>query len=349
MDISSISALGRLLPDQPVKAEVVASSGGKSLVLVNGRPVQVDADISAQAQLRSPAPAAGAVNQVAVSPEQILSQAGLEKNEQNLQLIETLRQYGIPLTPENTGKAAAAAATLPQFAMNRMALGTVALLILRRLPLEAAPLLYDYLNGKLKYANLFGEDHELGRVMRTSAGFADILKQLRQMLGERQNIEHPLRHISGEAGEKLAENLMLQDLLTEAGSSSQESRVYFQWPLFWANQPLPDTLEGEAFFMPGDKEQGFCLRLLVEPPTLGKMEVAMNQLDKTLWVHFGADPEVLGDIRSIFPALSDCLKNQGFAEVRLTLGKLRKIEHFLLEPHDEPELPGKAHKLDLRV
>jgi hypothetical protein len=233
--------------------------------------------------------------------------------------------------------------------MNRMVLSTVALLILRRLPLESTPLLFDYLSGKLKYAQLFGEDHELGRVMRTSAGFADILKQLRQMLGERRGIEHPLRHISGEAGEKLAENLMLQDLLTEAGSSSQESRVYFQWPLFWANQSLPDTLEGEAFFMPGDKEQGFCLRLLVEPPSLGKMEVAMNQLDKTLWVHFGADSEVLSDIRSIFPALSARLQSEGFAEVRLTLGKLRKIEHFLLEPHAEPELPGKPHKLDLRV
>ena len=351
MDIFSISALSNLFPGQPVKAEVVASSEGKSLVMVNGRPIQVDSAITG-GELSKVAAVEGnvaAVNAVQISPERILSQAGLEKNEQNLQILEALRQYGVPLTPENAGKAAAIAATMPEFALNRVALGTVALLLLRRLPLDSAPLLYDYLNDKLRFGHLLGEDHELGKVLRTSAGFADILKQLHQMLTKRQKIEHPLRKIKAETSEKLAENLMLQDLLTEAGEAGQESRIYFQWPLFWANQDLPDTLEGEAFFMPGDKKQGFCLRLLVSPPSLGKIEVAMNQLEQTLWVHFGADPGVLGDIRSIFPLLSARLETSGFAEVRLTTGKLRKIEHFLLESVQEHAVSDSSRKLDLRA
>lgn len=350
MKLFSISAISNLLPGQPVKAEVVASHGGKNLVMVNGRPVQMDASVDHQSSLKAlSGPVSVAANATAqISPEQILAQAGLEKNDSNLQLIETMRQHGVPLTPENAGKAAAIAASMPSFDMSRAALSSVVLVMLRRLPADSAELIHDYLSGRLRYAHLFGENKQLGEVLRLNASFADVLKQFQQMLGERSRAALSFTEAETKSFKGLAENLLLQELLSETAHDNQENRIYFQWPLFWANAELPDTLEGEAFFTK-DREQGFCLRLLVSPPALGQIEVAMNQLDQALWMHFGVDEAVIEDIRAIFPLLTAKLENEGFPQVRLTVGKLRHIDNFLLEPVVGPEAPFPAAKLDLRV
>lgn len=353
MELFSISALSNLLPGQPVKAEVVASHGGKTLVMVNGRPVQMDAVVDQQSSLKAlGGQSAVTVNASAqINPEQILAQAGLEKNEQNLQLLETMRRHGVPLTPENIGKAATIAASMPSFDMSRAALSSVVLVMLRRLPPESAELIHDYLSGRLRYAHLFGENKQLGGVLRLSASFADVLKQFQQMLSERGRASLPFAENETKTIKGLADNLLLQELLSESAHDNQENRIYFQWPLFWANADLPDTLEGEAFFTK-NREQGFCLRLLVSPPSLGQIEVAMNQLDQALWVHFGVNEKVIEDIRAIFPLLSARLESAGFAQLRLTVGKLRHIESFILEPvfgHEGPEPTPPAAKLDLRV
>jgi len=72
---------------RPVRAEVVASEGGRSLLLVNGRPVPVAGEFAAGQQLNgSLAATAGgfsiiaADNSAGVSAEKLLQNAGLHEN-----------------------------------------------------------------------------------------------------------------------------------------------------------------------------------------------------------------------------------------------------------------------------
>lgn len=347
MKLSSLSGLNSSLPNHSIKTELVAGNDGKSLVLVNGRPLQIDTN--AEALPKSVVSANQAQTESLVSqPGQILARAGLENTQENQELLQTMRQYGVPLTPENAGKAAAVAAAMPSFSLDSSALGAVVLVLLRRLPFDSAELVHKYLGGKLKFATLFQENPQLAEVFRENRGLADVLQRLQQMMTQREKQSFLPALKDGEDIKGLTENLLLQELMSETGNLQKENQVYFQWPIFWANRDLPDTLEGEAFFKNG-KEQGFCLRLLVSPPSLGQIEVAMNHLDQALWVHFGADQGVLEDIRSIFPLLLSQLENAGFAQVRLTAGKLRKIEHFLLEAVTPTDSSPSLAKLDIRV
>ncbi|MEW6710957.1 MAG: hypothetical protein AB1403_14115 [Candidatus Riflebacteria bacterium] len=348
MKLFSISAINNLSPGQPVKTEIVARSGERSLAIINGRPMQIATDTtSSKASKSSDSQSVGPAAGPTVTPEKLLASAGLEKNQTNLQLIETLRQYGIALTAENLAKAATAAINLPAFSHSIAARQAMALTLLRRLHPEKAALLESYFQGKLKFSAIFSGNPELTEIFREKSGIAEILKRLQLMLQTRGRESGRNLEDAAEKFEGLAKNLMFQELMSEPASQNQENRIYFQWPLFWHGSELPDTLEGEAFFMNG-KVQGFCLRLLVCPPSLGQIEVAMNQLEDSLWVHFGVQPEIVESIPAVFPELQESLAREGFARVRLTAGRIREIESFLLEGSiEDKSLP--VSRVDLKI
>ncbi|MFZ5952369.1 MAG: hypothetical protein ACOYXC_16835 [Candidatus Rifleibacteriota bacterium] len=348
MKLFSISAINNLSPGHLGKAEIVARSGERSLAIINGRPMQIATDSSGNKAAKtseSQSVASGAPP--TMTPEKLLATAGLEKNQTNLQLIETLRQYGIALTAENLAKAASTAMNLPAFSQSIAARQAMALTLLRRLQPEKAALIESYFQGKLKFSSIFSGNPELTEIFREKSGIADILKRLQLMLQTRGRESGGNLEEVGEKFEGLAKSLLFQELMTEPANQHQENRVNFQWPFFWHGSELPDTLEGEAFFLNG-KEQGFCLRLLVCPPSLGQIEVAMNQLEDSLWVHFGVQPEMVESIPAVFPALQEGLAGAGFAKVRLTAGRIREIESFLLEVAAEDRTIAAA-RVDLKI
>ncbi len=348
MKLLSISAINNLLPGQPVKTEIVARSGERSLAIINGRPMQIEGDAAGGKASKSlDSQPFGSAAGPTVTPEKLLASAGLERNQTNLQLIETLRQYGIALIAENLAKAATVAIDLPAFSHSIAARQAMALTLLRRLNPDKAALLESYFQGKLKFSVIFSGNPELIEIFRERSGIAEILKRLQQMLQTRGresglNLKDLAKKFEG-----LAKNLRFQELMSEPANQNHENRVYFQWPFFWHGSELPDTLEGEAFFMNG-KEQGFCLRLLVCPPSLGQIEVAMNQLEESLWVHFGVQPEIAESIPAVFPALQEGLAREGFTRVRLTAGRIREIESFLLEASTEDKSPP-VSRVDLKI
>lgn len=334
----------------------MARADGKSLVMLNGRPVEVDGNLENNASLAGKLAERGinlesAESSFSVPTRKLLAEAGVEQNQNNRQLLDSLREFGIPLSSENIRKAVAIASAIPGFDLNKVNLSTVALLLLKRLPVQSAALVKKYLSGKLSFAQILGQpDSKLSALFRQNWNLGNVLEKLQQFLTQRESAESFLTSSENEGLEEMLSSLQLQELLSEQAQGSRENRVYFQWPVFWSGQELPDTLEGEAFFQENEEDkQGFCLRMLVSPPALGQIEVAMNSLEKRLWVHFGVQPESLDSIKSIFEVIRTKLLDSDFVEVRLTAGVIRKLEGFFLEK-TEPKSDLKSEKrIDLKV
>ncbi|GAB4270481.1 MAG: hypothetical protein Kow0029_07280 [Candidatus Rifleibacteriota bacterium] len=356
MKLFSTTSLNGLFSGQPVKAELVAKADGKSLVMLNGMPVQVDGDYkdgrSIEAILKEKGIAIRFHDAASgADAEKMLDVAGLEKSEENIQLVKKLREYGVFLNSENLKNAVVLLQGMPGQKPDKLNVAVIALLLLKKLPNQAEPLVRDYLSGKLRFASIFaGFGKELLEQYRGKMGFLNMLEHLKQLLEARSKTQIFADSRKTGSFEKLVSSLEFQELLSIKSSQTDENRFFFQWPIFWANQDLPDTLEGEAFFpdSAGEKK-GFCLRLLVCPPNLGQTEISMNNLDNMLWIHFGAQAEAVEQIRGIFPVLFEKLKEAGFEEVRLTIGKIRRLENFFLaRSTDETRLKTKK-RIDLKV
>lgn len=357
MRIFSTTSLNNLFGGQSVKAELVANAGGKSLVMLNGMPVQVDGDLKNSAALTGKLAESGvqvtveADQTFSASPEKILSEAGLENNDKNQQLLNSLREYGVPLTPENLRKASQVAASMPDFALNRANLAAVALVLLRKLPAKSGELVRDYLSGKLKFSEIFGKmGNDMAAILKENWSAARVFENLQRLLAEQTRLPFSSSSKEAEAIEEFMSSLQLQELLSEHGEGRIENKIFFQWPLFWANQELPDTLEGETYFMDNESgEQGFCMRMLVCPPSLGEIEVAMNRLKEMLWIHFGAQSASIDHIRGILPLLKSRLNACGFEDVRLTVGKIRNLDNFFLAREEEKAFPIAEKRVDVKV
>jgi hypothetical protein len=355
MKLSSISHLNNINPAQPLRAEFVANAEGRALMLVNGRPVQLEGELASNARLAAQiAQKAGIVSssadsEVVVSATKVLSQAGLENNQTHESLVNVLREYGIQLSSENLHKAVAAASSLPGFSTDKLNLSTIVLVLLKDLPVGNSELVREYISGNFEFAKLFAKmPPELAAALKKGWESGQLLPKLQQILSDKGSLQ--FFTAENESIEEFAAALRLQEMLSEQAAAQKENRVYFQWPLFWSDQNQPDTLEGEAFFddTPEDK-QGFCLRVLVRPPNLGPVEVALNSIEHKLWVHFGTQPEFLDDVRAFFPVLQGILLAQGFAEVRLTAARIRDLENFFVSrPKHETLAPGNE-KIDVRA
>lgn len=357
MKLYSLPNISELGAGKNVRAEVVASEGGRSLVLLNGVPTHADGEFPVGHSLSGRLAATdggfkivASDNSSGVSAEKMLENAGI--HEGGPELTGAFRRYGVPMTQENLKVAGELLLQLPGAAADRQNFNLVALLLARRLGISASGLLKDYLAGNLKFDHLFaGLSRSAQQALQQSWGQGKMLEMLQQLIkqgGSATSAE--LAQLAGKTDEFVA-NLQLQEMLTVPPDQLNEGRIYFQWPVFWHGQELPDTLEGEAF-MPGggNIEHGFSLRLLISPPSLGSVEVAMHQLKQNLWVHFGAESESLDSIRSIFPALRERLLGPDYDSVRLTAGNVRLLQNFFcsspeIDPAPRPEIP----RIDLRA
>lgn len=353
MKLSLPSNPAEALPGRAVRAEVVASEGGRSLVMVNGRPMHVAGEYQAGQQVngRLAATAGGfsiiaADNSEGVSAEKLLQNAGL--HESGPQLTAAFKSYGVPVTSENLQLAAELIKQLPQGAGSPE---LIALLIARKLPAGAAPLLLDYLNGKIKFAALFASLEKSSQAsLQTSWGQGKLMDALLAIIRDGQaGGSSKVRQLAGKLEDWVA-GLKLQEVFSTPPDGSNEGRIYFQWPIFWHGQDVPDTLEGEAFVPAGsDKEQGFSLRLLVNPPALGQVEVALNQQQRSLWVHFGVAEPMITSFTGIFSTIRDRLLASGdYDQIRLTIGKVRLLNNFFsTRPESAPQ--KMTPHIDLKV
>ncbi|MGM0599878.1 MAG: hypothetical protein ACQETH_08705, partial [Candidatus Rifleibacteriota bacterium] len=307
-------------------ANLIASSEGKSLLMINGRPVQINQNAAAQGKsLNNPSANntnLSAENAPELKPAQLLNKAGLPQTETNLKLISALREFGIAPNPHNIKKAALIAAKIPDFATDQLNLKTLALILQKNLSASSASLVKKYLTGELSFARLLElSPPELINTLKKDWNFAKVINKIKLLLQQQDGSQPGDSLKNKKFGNTIVSNLQLQEILSQQQGPDEETRLYFQWPLFWNDQDLPDTLEGEAYFFEDkDRNQGFCLRMLVEPDSLGQIEVAMNYMDSELWVHFGTQQESLDDIKSIFSALKAGLQKAGFNKVRLTAG-----------------------------
>lgn len=332
MKLYSLPGFNDKIVDRPVRAEVVASQGGRSLVLLNGMPVAADGELTpGQALTGRLAATEGGFNIIVsdnsdgVKVDKMLENAGI--HEGGPALINTMKSYGLAITQENLKSAAGLLTQLPGGAAERINLQIVSLIISRRLNASAIPLIKEYLLGNLNFSRLFastGASLQENLQLEWSQGkIVDMLQRLFKQGAEALSAGSNLKF-----AEEFTANLIMQEMLAVVPEGQAEGRMYFQWPVFWQDQDIPDTLEGEASVPPPGSEQGFSLRLLVEPPSLGRIEIAMHQLNKSLWVHFGAQAENLEAVRSIFQVLQERLLAGGFSQVNLTAGRIRNLLNF---------------------
>lgn len=344
MKLYSLPGYNATAADRPVRAEVVASEGGRSLVLLNGMPVAADGELPAGQSMTGRLAATdggfkiiAADNSGGVTVDKLLANAGI--HESGPALINTMKSYGLAVTQENLKSVAELLPQLPGGASEKINLQIVSLILARRLSASAIPVIREYLLGNLNFSRLFsGLGAALQKNMQLDWSQGKLLELLQQII--RQGAEAMSADKTANLTEDFSLNMRMQEMLAIAPEGQAEGRMYFQWPVFWHDQEIPDTLEGEASVPPPGSEQGFSLRLLVSPPSMGQIEIAMHQLDKSLWVHFGAAVECLDDIRSVFSMLHDRLINSGFAQVNLTAGRIRNLTNFFAaEPvNDKPPI-----------
>ena len=323
--------------------------------MVNGRPMQINqqnADSQKASNLSPPQNTNSATSNLAeLKPAQLLNKAGLPHTEANLKLINTLKESGIALTPQNIKQAALIAAKIPDFTADQLNLKTIALILQKNLTASSAGLVKKYLSGELSYAQLLkSASPELMSSLKKDWNLIKVIDKIKQLIqqGNTEKAGETLQ--KSELSEKLASNLQFQELLSRQTNPNEETRLYFQWPLFWNKSDLPDTLEGEAYYYEDEeKNQGFSMRMLVEPESLGQIEVAMNYMDSELWVHFGTQQESLTDIKSIFSALRTGLQKAGFPKIRLTAGLIRELDNFLIIKTENNSPQNKTPNIDLKA
>ena len=154
-----------------------------------------------------------------------------------------------------------------------------------------------------------------------------------------------------ELAEEVAENLALQELFSNLPDANNDGNIYFQWPIFWNGQELPDCLEGEAFFPnKNNQKEGFCLRILVTPPNLGQTEISLTTKGKELYVHFGVNEKLMDSFRSIFaPIRENILALGDYESVQFTIGRNREHRNFFSREAKLPNAPQRNTYIDFKA
>ena len=240
--------------------------------------------------------------------------------------VSTLKSYGVEISSENLKIAAEAMKNIPD---GLPAGDLVGLLISRKITVEEFGLLSKYANGEIKFSSLFSSfEPKILAELKNYWGSGKLLERLEQML----RLGSSLLQIERKSTffKNLANNFELQELLSILPNKNNDGSLYFQWPIFWAGQDVPDTLEGEAFVpKSGGEREGFGLRILVDPPSLGKTEISLSSLNKGLSVYFGVEELLKDVVRSICPAIRESiLKTGDFKSVRFNVGTVRVFNNF---------------------
>lgn len=356
-------------PGQVVRGEVLASDEKGSLLVVEGRPVTTNkklevgqtlagrvevgtdgqAHLAVEAEEGASAPPGGGARAV-------LQHFGLLATEENLALWRLLQRASGRPSPEALLALKDLLARLGA-GLDRPSQQALGLLLARRLPEGAFPLLLKYVRGEMTFARLWQDLPTAWReALQQAWGEKPLLDRLVGLLQE--GVADDLA-----AGQALAEewpaNLALQEMLSQPPIGAAEGRLYFQWPVFWEGMDLPDTLEGEAFYEGGEGPgRGFSLRVQVTPPRLGRLEIGLHRLREALWIHFAAQQaEAIPALRTIFEPLEERLRASGWTSLRLTVGRLPERAFFLapleaaMDPAKDPakEPPASPSRLDVRV
>jgi len=351
---------------QTVRSEVVSSDEKGSNILLNGVPTRVKEKLEAGKSIQGRiertsggqtvlalAAETGVTAEGAI--EKFFTSLGVVPGQDDLALAQALRRHGIPLTGDWFRRVSEMMLKLGTGTGDRAALDALVLMLRFRASESGFPLLKSYVNGNMRFAALLSK---LGageaELLKANWNAGRILDRLLEMIGETASSTKP----TAELPTALVDNLVLQELLSNASQGVDEGRVYFQWPIFWEGQEFPDTLEGEAFVPPkGREDQGYSLRILVHPPSLGDMEIALHRLEKGLWVHFSTSNAESGKtLAGMFPPLQARLRELSWTSVKLTVGHLVPRTTFLgpaePEPADnkaEDALPSSRRPFDIRA
>ena len=240
--------------------------------------------------------------------------------------ISTLKSYGVTINPENLKLIATIIKNMP----GKVNIGDLlGLLISKKMPLENSELLNKYINGDIKFSAIFaGLSEEALNELRASWNTGKLLEKLENLVKLGNSVSNAIEN--SELAEEITENLALQELFSTLPDANNDGNIYFQWPIFWNNQELPDCLEGEAFFPnKNNQKEGFCLRILVTPPNLGQTEISLTTRGKELYVHFGVNEKFIDSFRSIFaPIRENILALGDYESVQFTIGRNREYRNF---------------------
>lgn len=280
--------------------------------------------------------------------DKAMAAGGVEGNKEELQAA--MNEYGVGLTAENFALAGEHARALPEWARGNSEL--IAILVARRLPTAAFGSVLGFLEGGLRYNKLFARlEKGLLEGLRQNWSGGQMADALLKMIeaGGKGGLESA-RKMSALV-EGLASELGLQELSSILAGPVNENQIFFRWPLFWHGQELPDTLEGEAF-VPNkkDAEQGFGLRLLVTPPTLGQIEVKLNSLGNKLWVALGAEEGTVPLLKAIFDDVREAILNLGdYEAVQLSVKGRGPSKNFFVAEPKLVKAPSPAVSVDFKV
>ena len=261
--------------------------------------------------------------------------------------LSTLKSYGVNLNPENLKLIAAIMKNMP----GKVNMGDLlGLLISKKLPVENSELLSKYISGDINFSALFANlSEEALNELRASWNTGKMLEKLENLV----KLGNSVSNLQGnsELAEEVAENFALQELFSNLPDANNDGNIYFQWPIFWNGQELPDCLEGEAFFPnKNNQKEGFCLRILVSPPNLGQTEISLTTRGKELYVHFGVNEKLMDTFRSIFNQTRERILALGdYESVQFTIGRNREHRNFFSREAKLPNSPQRNTYIDFKA
>ena len=262
-------------------------------------------------------------------------------------LVETLKSYGVIINADNLKLVAALMKNMPGKVSAGDLLG---MLLSRKVPTENAELLGKYVNGTINFSALFSNlSEDMLNELRASWNTGKMLEKLQQLVKFGNSAERSSENL--ELAKDVVENLGLQELLSNMPDANNDGSIYFQWPIFWNGQELPDCLEGEAFFPnKNNQKEGFCLRILVTPPNLGQTEISLTTKGKELYVHFGVNERLMDSFRSIFaPIRENILALGDYESVQFTIGRNREHRNFFSRETKLPNAPQRNTYIDFKA
>ncbi len=288
-------------------------------------------------------------NAEGVSSNKVLQENDLPKLD--LKTVNTLKSYGVTINPENLKLIAAIMKNMP----GKVNMGDLlGLLISKKIPLQNADMVGKYINGSINFSALFANlSDEALNELRASWNTGKLLEKLQNLVKLANTATSAARATENkELAKEVVDNLRLQELFSQLPDANNDGNIYFQWPVFWGNQDLPDCLEGEAFFPNKDSpKEGFCLRILVNPPNLGQTEISLITREKELYVHFGVDERFIDTFRTIFnPIRENILALGNYTSVHFTISKGREHRNFFShETKTEMKNTQRNSKIDFKA
>ena len=115
--------------------------------------------------------------------------------------------------------------------------------------------------------------------------------------------------------------------------------------------PLPES-QMDRFMMRELKGQkdSFGLRVLVNPPSLGQIEIALTTNKKNLFVYFGVDEELKEVFRKSFGCIRDSILALGnFQSVQFTVGTAKLHKNFFSAENKEAFNANMVSKIDFKA